>query len=68
MYKIMRIIHEDQTNGKGVLDGSALVHMLMSHKYKTVDDYAEKVFLPRMLEKLESADLLDAGQATREKR
>ena len=48
MYRIMRIIHEDQTNGKGVLDGSALVHMLLSHKCKTFDNYAEKVFLPHI--------------------
>ena len=38
----------------GVLDGSDLVHMLMSDKCKTFDDYAEKVFLLHVLEKLES--------------
>ena len=60
MYRIMCIIHEDQTNGKcRGLDGSALVHMLMSHKCKTFHDYAGKAFLPYMLEKLESVGRLD---------
>ena len=58
----------------GALYGSDLVHMLMSHKCKTVDDYAEKVFLPHMLEKLESVGRFDTiwipylSQATRQKR
>ena len=43
----------------GVLDGSALFHMLMSHKCKTFDNYAGKVFLPYMLEKMESVGHLD---------
>ena len=61
-----------------ILDGSALGHMLMPHKCKTFDDYAEKVFIPQMLEKLESVDRLDIiwdrylpqslKQATRQKR
>ena len=42
-----------------VLDGSALVHMLILHKCKTFDDYAEKVFFPHTPEKLESVDRLD---------
>ena len=42
-----------------VLDDSDLIHMLMLHKRKTVDDYTEKVFLPPMLEKFESEDCLD---------
>ena len=37
-----------------VLDGSDPVHMLMLHKCKTFDDYANEGFLPHMLEKLES--------------
>ena len=41
------------------LDGSDLLHMLMSHKCKTFYDYAEKVFLPHMLEKLEFVGRLD---------
>ena len=43
----------------GVLNGSALVHMLMSHKCKTFDDYAGKVLLLYMLENLESVGRLD---------
>ena len=43
----------------GVLDGSAPVSMLMSHKCKTFDNYAEKVFFPHMLEKLETVGRLD---------
>ena len=42
-----------------VLNCSDLVHMLMSHKCKTFDDHAEKVFLPHMLEQLESVVRLD---------
>ena len=45
-------------NGE-VLDGSVLVHMLMPSKCETFDYYPEKVFLSRMLEKLESKDRLD---------
>ena len=62
----------------GVLDALALVRMLMSHNYKTFDDYTGKVFLPYMLEKLESVGRLDIiwnpclpqslKQATRQKR
>ena len=62
----------------GVWDGSALLAMLMSHKCKAFDNYAEKVFLPHMLEKLESVGRLDIlwnpylpqslKQATRSKR
>ena len=61
MYGIMHIIYQDQTNDKcrWVLDGLALVHMLMSQRCETFDDCAEKVFLPHMLEKLESVDCLD---------
>ena len=63
MYGIMRMIHEDQTNGYSVnaevLDGQDLLHMLMPHKCKTFDEYAKKVFLPHVLEKLKSVDGLD---------
>ena len=81
MYRIMRIIHEYQTNGKcrgfGWFGPSSYVK-LMSHKCKTFHDYAGKVFLPYMLEKLESVGRLDIiwnpylpqslKQATRQKR
>ena len=50
----------------------------MPHKCKTFDEYAEKVFLPHMLEKLKSVDRLDIiwdrylpqslKQATKQKR